>query len=384
MAGHGNSIVLFNDGEEVVQGDFNALQNALTERAWEIPGYHDLVAFDQFGTDYNTALIGGDGRKYGVYTKGGGLLPSYDGPYGRTSSLTGGLLGIWATPLVGNPNVDSTVARAMRWVSLWGGEWSYLHDATTSGQYRIDIVTCAVNEAASGTLVSRSFQDATTGALTSIDVDKQTSLTLDLASATAVTKGAEAASEAAAVIPAIPTGRRILYYVVVHNTAITSMHDCTIPAGSLITNVMFPTQGYSWASAWTVSGGLSITATGNNSTVLMPPQGIAGDPSVRILGFTFEGTLQATDVVQMAMFDWTAGTWTLVGPALSAQFARSGAPELKTIDLRGKPAATGSGPIWGNGWSTKVVGTVTTVGIYVWSAAGSTTVKSVNWYAVRG
>ena len=57
MAGHGNSIVLFNDGEEVVQGDFNALQNALTERAWEVPGMADLTAFDEFGQLYTDAFV---------------------------------------------------------------------------------------------------------------------------------------------------------------------------------------------------------------------------------------------------------------------------------------------------------------------------------------
>ena len=95
MAGHGNSIVLFNDGEEVVQGDFNALQNALTERAWEVPGMADLTAFDEFGQLYTDAFSDNGtlwtARNYGVFTRGGGLLPSASG---LVSSIGGGMVGV--------------------------------------------------------------------------------------------------------------------------------------------------------------------------------------------------------------------------------------------------------------------------------------------------
>ena len=47
MIGHSNALVKFSEGEEVVEGDFNALQNCLTERAWEVPGMADLTAFDE-------------------------------------------------------------------------------------------------------------------------------------------------------------------------------------------------------------------------------------------------------------------------------------------------------------------------------------------------
>ena len=384
MAGHGNSIVLFNDGEEVVQGDFNAVQNCLTERAWEIPGYHDLAAFDQFASTYETAFIygPGNGRKSGVFTKGGGLCPSYDGPTGRTSSLSGGLLGIWSTPLDGTPPVDSTAARAMRWVSLWGGEWSYLHDATATGQYRVDIVTCKIDEAAA-VPTSRSFQDAVTGALTTWTGDKQTVLTLDLSSTTAVTKGTEAASEAAATIPAIPTGRRLLYYVVVHGTAITSIHDCTIPAQSLQSGIIFSVQGYLKSASWTESN-FHITSTTSVSTVLLPPPAISGDPSVRVLGLQVAATLHGADSVRLCTYDWQTDTAPMNGLDLSGLFARSGAPETTTIDLRGKPSATGVGPVWMNGLTTKQDGTTTTLALYVNSSASGTVLKSVKWYTIRG
>ena len=383
--GTGNSLVLFNDGEEVVESDFNALQNALTERAWEMPGWHDMAAFDQFGSTYETAFIygPGDGRKYGVFTKGGGLLPSYSG---LGSSLAGGLIGIWSTPMDGTPPVDPTVARAVRWVSLWGGEWSHTHDAAGSGKYRYDIVTCKIDEGDSGTLISRSFEDATTGALTTQNCDKQTALTLDLVAATAVTKGTEAASEGAATIPAIPSGRHLLYYVLVHYTAIEKVFDCTIPAGSLITGTMFPVQGYGRYPVWTESG-LIITSTTNSEAVLLPPPEITGDPSVRVLGFCMSATLKATDTVQMVALDPVAGTTANIGPALSTQFTRDSGPHTQMIDLRGLPASTGCGPMWANGAATKQnvpAGDTKTLAICVTAAGSGTVIRVVTWYAIRG
>ena len=408
MAGHGNSIVLFNDGEEVVQGDFNALQNALTERAWEVPGMADLTAFDEFGQLYTDAFSDNGtlwtARNYGVFTRGGGLLPSASG---LVSSIGGGMVGVWSNS--GNlPSDDSTASRTMRWVFLSGSTWSYTHAATSSGQYRIDIVTCKIDEAAA-VWTSRSFQDATTGALTTWTGDKQTALTLDLDASTAVTVGAEAASAAAAVVPAIPSGRRLLYYVVVHDSTMTA-YDCTVPLGRLITGISFPTNSAIYRNGagggWTEIFGAGLnemasptTSASTNAIFCVPPDSIAGDPSVRILGVLITAHLHANDTVRVER-NTTAGAWSPtvladITPLWIVPGYLDGNYHSVLVDLRGLPfdasylpRIQGRGPFWANGATTKAKvtgGDVNTIGITFGSPiAALSGVSAITWYAIRG
>ena len=401
MAGHGNSIILFNDGEQVVETDINALQNCLTERAWEVPGIADLTAFDEFGQTYTSAFSDNGAlwaaRNYGVFTRGGGLLPTVS--Y-LVSSMAGGLIGVWSNAGY-LPSDDSTVARTMRWVFLSGGTWTHTHAATTTGQYRIDIVTCKIDEAAA-VPTSRSFQDAVTGALTTWTGNKQTALTLDLSASTAVTQGAEAGSAAAAIIPAIPAGRHLLYYVVVHDNLMTA-YDCTIPVGRLITSVSSPMNsaiyragGGTWTEAYTVMGELAApTASGAATAFCVPPPAIAGDPAVRILGACVTAHLHSGDTVHLDR-NTTAGAWSPTTVAdITSLFTLDGNYRSVMVDLRGLPhnagslpAVAGNGPVWANGSSTKskvTGGDTNTVGItFTCATPQYSGISGITWYAVRG
>ena len=403
MAGHGNSIVLFNDGEEVVQGDFNAVQNALTERAWEVPGIADLTAFDEFGQAYSDAFSDNGAlwtaRNYGVFTRGGGLLPTVSH---LVSSMAGGMVGVWS--ISGTlPSDDSTAARSMRWVFLSGSTWTYTHAATTTGQYRVDIVTCKIDEAAA-VPTSRSFQDAVTGALTTWTGNKQTALALDLSASTAVTQGAEAGSAAAAIIPAIPAGRHLLYYVVVHDSTMTA-YDCTIPVGSLITAITLPVNsaiyrngGGAWTEDYANNMGylLAPTTVGAATAFCVPPPSMTGDPSVRILGALVTAYLHPGDTVRVERSPTTlGGAWSPTTMAEITSLFNTGGYHSVLVDLRGLPQGAGSlpavaakGPLWANGNTTKAKvsgGDVNTIGItFRFATPQYSAIGAITWYAVRG
>jgi len=401
--GTGNGLILFSDGEEVVEGDFNALQNCLTERAWEVPGMADLTAFDEFGQLYTYAFSDNGAlwtaRNCGVFTRGGGLLPSASG---LVSSMAGGMIGIWSNPL-NRPSSDPTAARTMRWVYLSGSAWSHTHAATSSGQYRIDIVTCKIDEAAA-VLTPRSFQDATTGALTSQSFNKQTVLALDLDASTAVTVGDEAASAAAAIVPAIPSGRRLLYYVVVHDSTMTA-YDCTIPAGSLITAITLPVNsaiyrngGGAWTEDYANNMGylLAPTTVGAATAFCVPPPSIAGDPSVRILGALVTAYLHSGDTVRVERSPTAlGGAWSPTTMAEITSLFTTGGYHSVLVDLRGlpngassPPAVKGLGPLWASGATTKAKdtgGDVNTIGItFRFATPQYSAIGAITWYAVRG
>ena len=394
--GVGNGLVKFNDGEEVVESDFNALQNALTLRAWEVPGYADFTAFDQFGGasgDYSQMLAYSTGistaRNQSVYTRGGGLCPS---SAGFVSSLGGGFLGVWAQDdHDGYPDTGvSTSARWMRWVFLPPSAWTHVHGAAASGKYRYDLVTCRVLEGDSGTLTTRSFEDATTGALTTQSFEKQTALTLDLDAATAITVGAEGSDPAALTLPLIPAGRRLLYYVKVSSSAIVGTYDCTIPAGKLITGITFPkNDGVYRSGTWTDAGLGLIACTTAATVACIPPSQICGDPSVRILGVAVTATLNTGDTVKVQQFPTVGGPVVLAD--ITSKFTLDGSLHTTLVDLRGLPASTSYvhnyGPVWANGATTKVTGWTSDIllaGLYFSLAATGRTIKSVTWYAIRG
>ena len=388
----GNALVLFNDGESVEQTDFNGLQNALTLRAWEVPGFADMVAFDQFGgSHYGPAFgNGGNGRDYGVFTKGGGLLPTASG---LISNLHPGMLGIWCRTGYGVPDADPLVTRSVRWFYL-ATSWTYTHDATSSGQYRYDLVSCASAEAAS-VPTARPFQDATTGIATSVTVNKETVLTLDLALSATVTKGVEAGSAGAATIPAIPSGRNLLYYVLVHDSTITTVYDCTIPAGSLVTAVTHAKNAGVYGPGWTDNGVGALTSpSGTGNLFCVAPPAIAGDPSVRILGAYVFCTLTSGDTVTVC--SWSpapAGAPTVLAD-VSSRFA-GGAGVGVLVDLRGLPAGStdlpmaygATGPLWANGSQNKLsngAGDSNYIGIYFTTPGTGRVVYTVTWYAIRG
>ena len=74
---------IFQDGEALTSSDLDAISQNCTRRAWEHPGYADLIGYDLFNaivsTDYERILEASSGTSYarslGVFTVGGGSSP---------------------------------------------------------------------------------------------------------------------------------------------------------------------------------------------------------------------------------------------------------------------------------------------------------------------
>jgi hypothetical protein len=243
-----------------------------------------------------------------------------------------------------------------------------------------------------------------TGAQTSQTFNKQTALTLDLDASTAVTVGAEAASAAAAVVPAIPSGRRLLYYVVVHNSTLT-VYDCTVPVGSLITAITLPVNsaiyragGSAWIEDYANNMGylLAPTTVGAATAFCVPPPSMTGDPSVRILGALVTAYLHSGDTVRVERSPTAlGGAWSPTTMADVTSLFTTGGYHSVLVDLRGLPHGAGSlpavagyGPIWANGATTKAkvtAGDVNTIGItFRFATPQYSAIGAITWYAVRG
>jgi hypothetical protein len=393
-----NDLVKFNDGEELVEGDFNDLQNALTERAWEIPGCSDLMAFEQLGKSYLDMLsnwVTAYAHRTGVFTKGGGLMPSFSG---ASSYLSGGLLGTWDQQGTEAhlPQANSMVTRSLRWAMFIPefGNWSYAHDSAATGKTRYDIVTCRITET-SGGQVTRTFEDATTGKVSAQDYDKRTMLSVDLDSASAVTKGAETTGTPS--IPAVPTGRHLLYYVLVNDSGIVTVHDCTIPAGPLLTAYCCPSIDGLCSTAWIPISTVGGTPTGGvgaaNAGEFVCPVPVAfRDPSVRILGVAVQALFTTGTQVTLRAINSADLTVTTVaqlggGGVVTSSFGMDSVNRVVSLDLRGPPAPASIGPWWGNGKTTKendANGDRTCPALHVSAVGAGSRIYSITWYGVRG
>jgi hypothetical protein len=390
--GKDSPLIKFNDGEPVDPQDFIALQNLLSQRAWELPGFDDMMAFERInmGPPYGPMLIYGVGtlpgntQTSGVFTRGGGLLPSSSG---LVSSLGGGLLGVWALPATysGYPDTPALTSSVIRWAFLPNGSWAHTHTAAPSGQFRYDLVTCRVLEADTA-LTTRSFEDATTGALTSASINKQTNLMIDLDASTAITQGTAGGSPT---LPAIPSGRRILYYVKVSDSAITEVHDCTIPAGKLIVGTSPAMLTGVYPSAVVAGGGSLQAHLAEDTFHLLPPGSLCGDPSVRLLGVALDAKLNTGDTVHLRKVS-RCGLQAESSPDIdvTSSFTLDNAEHTVFLDLRGLPGGNGLGPLWGNGNYTKAsaigAADLTTLAIRIVAGGTTTTVYGTTWYGVRG
>jgi len=349
--GKDSPLVLFNDGEQCVADDYNAQQNVLTQRAWEVPGYSDLLSFARFGVGggYDANLSGGPWHiKQGVFVKGGGLLPLKSG---LTSSLGGGFLGTWSgfDTGLGYPLDVSVAPSRLQWVYLPPGAWSHNHNPAPSGQFRYDLVTCAITTVEGGETI-RSFADDVTGALTSTVDNKLSSLTLDLDPTTAVVQGAAGATPS---LPVVPGGRRVLYCVRVSDSAITDIFDCTVPAGPLITSETLPAKDalLPASSSWTNTvsgGGIStggiVTTSAGQSMTIPAPSAMRGDPNLRMVGVAIRANLNAGDSLALYRLDSSVdgGALNLIAD-LTGSITTGGALGTILVDLRGLPALGGLG-----------------------------------------
>jgi hypothetical protein len=391
----GNERTIFGNGDGTLDGrivtdtDLNAISNNLTRRAWEVPGYADILAFDQM-----QAIVNGDenyddvftsqspytpyGRIAGVFTRGCGLEPHNAGPLG--ARLGAGVIGIWSQNAgAQTPPAQNGIGNMLwAWVGSGGGT---SHDAATSGYGRWDLVTCSLSEV-DATPVTRDFKDGTTGDVSSQSVVTSKIVTL---STLLVTKGAQA-NDGSESKPAIPTGQYALYAVHVLSSSIDKILDMTIPIGMLKKSLVQATSGSFFPAQWNVGiGEIVTTGSATGRTVLLyPPEIVSGNGEAKILGFRIAYNLAAGSTLKIGQMAGDGFTAWVDLDDLTGQVNCDGTKRSAMVDLRGPLASNYYGPYWGQGERTKGnMPLSTSIALRVTAADGATSyVYSVEWYTV--
>jgi hypothetical protein len=383
--GVGSNRTTFQDGEAIASQDLTQIGLNASQRAWETPGFANLLAFDLPGSSYDiifdTTSSVMYGRRLGVFTVGGGLAVSAPLSPARGTVLGSGFAGLWdetsPTPSDNNPS-----SAKMSWIRMPSNNWTWVHVAAGAGNTRYDIVHCAAVK--SNLSVTRHGKDATTGAKFSLPTNVAEQLNLDIA----VTQGTQSTGTPS--LPSFPAGRHVLYAARVSDTAITELHDFTIPVGPLVTAEGMPSlvPGLGGSIPWAVDGAFLTGAASSGAGPLyaFPPSGIMGNSNSRILGFQMNHALKAGDTVKVVRMVMT-GTYTELIDVTSALGTIDGTDrEASFIDLRGGPAgvALGWATYWGNGEHIKGPSLHQTIGLLIHAVGSGSKVHAIKWSAIQG
>lgn len=327
-----SKVVLFNEGEGLVSADFNNIVKGATQRAWEWPGYGALFPQAPLSaTAFNSLWSGATDLDKAAFTAGPGLAPTFSG---FSSYLGAGMIGVYAgvsPPVILDPK--------MRWTYINGAhETAHAVNAHATLE-RWDAVVVTTAEAGSDS-ESRHFEDAVTGAKSTVSMNKRTTLTAT------ITKREGTAGGGISIF----AGDRILYAVRLPpaSAAIDDAKDLTFPIGH--PRVTFRDGGLAHgfsvgAGAW--STGIVAEAP-DGTTKYYVPAPCAGDPSRRLLGIYVGYALSASATVKLVRLNNQNGV--SVVEDITSRFTLDGADRQVVIDLRGEPfVASGSGPIWGHG-----------------------------------
>lgn len=372
------------EGFAIVGQDLDDISLNGTRRAWEMPGYADLLGFDQPDDIYGSATIYQDvfdgtfarARQWGVFTKGGGISPIGVGQLGST--VGAGMLGLWTDTSTVTPPQDSG-ANKMLWVMMDGSGPVMSHDASDVGTSRYDLVQVAVSEA-NGPTVQRDFEDATTGAKTSATpvTYKTVSLTFS------VKKGTPSGS-----IPGVPApdaGCKVVYAALITGTSISSYLDFTVPAGLIkvfttpASHAITPGTNGLWTRGDTPG---SMVASGDNQIMyLVPPFG--GNGEARILGVRLRYSLSSGSEAKFTSFSAFLGSDVAIG---IANVAVDGNLHNHFLDVRGLPGVTAdpsfienplASPLWAGGQQTKTFISQSATALYI-KAKNGDTVYGAEW-----
>jgi hypothetical protein len=384
---HGSERTIFADGEGITSSDLNQISLNSSQRAWEYPGYADILAFDACPGAGDFQAFSSDlseGRYGGVFTLGGGLLAQTTGT-ARQSLLGDGFAGIWdgAGNLLSSPRPAAT---GMSWIANQSTDspWSKIHDVATAGNTRYDLVHCAVSrELVSAT---RDYQDAATGAKTSQSTDFAEALRLDIQ----VTKGTE--STGTPTMPSLPSDRHALYAVRVSSSAITEVHDFVIPRGPLTTTLSnLPSAAFNVdESAWASfsSPALLSKAGGAGYAYVFPPEGLCGNPNARLLGLRVVHRSLVGDTFSLVnrFFDGNETETVLLDFSDALTIDGVATTRFENVDFRGLPALTTyPQPFWGHGKHDRGPNLDHTLALKLGTAGGlGSCIFGLTWYYIAG
>lgn len=340
-----SKVVNFNDGQALAYDDLNAIVRSATSRAWEIPGYWDLWAADfPFDSTPNTRFDAPTGINGRVFVKGGGVAPNFSG---LTVTPSSGFIGTYVSAAY-----PADTQPVMRWVYLAQADSiSFTHAAAGGGNYRYDLITVAMTEAASDSQ-NVDFKDGTTGALSTQSLNTRRSLTAQFT----VTQGVAAGSIGAAVIPNVPVGQCLLYVVLVGPSAIQFVQDVTVPVGQprffsapVGSFAISANTGTDWGVA---AGQANIVAVAGNKQVVIAVPYFGGDPHARLLSLLMKYRLTAgTGQVEIGSHLYGQSPASGFTPItdITGRFTVDGADHETLVDLRGWPDTNAAGPYWCHG-----------------------------------
>lgn len=369
--------MLINSGEGVDHDDMNKVVYGATQRAWEWPGYADALAHAPItSSNYQTIFDGATNLGQTVFSKGGAPHLEFTGLDVRVQQ---GFLGMYtktAPPTVLDPG--------MRWIYVTGTQ-TMTHVAAPGGQKRYDYITLSIAET-DGDSESRDFKDAVTYALSTSTPNKRRKLVGTLA----IIQGTANASPT---VP-VPGGtEKVVALVLVNDTAVEKVWDCTQPAGPAMTVVSCPSRDLvlvpsgNWAPDTVAPGAIVCSTTGAG---ILPPSAFAGDPMTKVIGIEMKTTLTAGFIIKMVQFESGVSLPTVLDD-ISSLFT-SGTHAVR-LDFRGFPTTVGAttGPYWCHGGRSKLgqlagAGTQSgmTVALQVAGGAIGDKVLWARWILARG
>ena len=368
--------------------DLDQISVLASQRAWEAPGWANLLAFDLIGQTYSDIFLGAVtyASKYGVFTVGGGLVAEKSS---LTSFLNPGFMGIMDETRVAPPASTDTLPR-MSWCWIGNGDCSQTHGACSASNTRYDLVHAAVVR--SDLTVTRHFKDSSTGAKTSQTLINGEGLAVNFQ----VTAGTE--TTGTPTMPSLPANRHACYAVRVTDTGISEVHDFAIPTGTIQSGERMPIVDAnlygvtSWAIDTATVGGV----TSSNATYqlyLLPPEGLLGNPNARLLGVQITHTLKTGDTVKLVKMPLIGTTPTDLLDITTKMKTGGGSPDGSLqdvlVDLRGLPSTS---PSWqsanGQGATNRMASLVSgfhpSVALKITQAGSGSKVTAVTWSWISG
>lgn len=377
-------------GEALSYNDLLDIQKALTQRAWEVPGYSDALSamrfLDGVGS-YAGAFAAPANIAKIVFTKGAGLyMPP---PIGFNLLVYDGFAGIYnGTTDPGEFSISSPNTK-MRWaINSQSPSLTTLAVGNPGGggaSEQYSLIEATITEATSE-VATRHFKDSATGALSTAATAKRRSLTLNF-----FVNDGFAAAVGSGTLPALTAGRSLVGYTRQTSAGIQEVYDCTVPFGPIRERVLFSKDAILSGNFVAGTTPQTITSPGFGATASYFPM---GDPRERLVGFSLLHAMNGVCSVSLLRTEANTTVALAAKPftlTSAADFTADGTQRELFVNTLGPPIATGGvikPPVWGGGHYHKHDGSYATysnesLNLAV-SAAGASSIYGLRVFSIVG